>query len=95
MTTILLPLALLFVASALYAFLLGTRLGREFSAAATWVTVVAGTSLVLGAYALWDPWAALWALLFFVVGGVPIVIGEIIKDFQAKRRLAQRAMKQD
>ena len=95
MTAILLPLALLFVASALYAFLLATKLGREFSAAATWVTVVVGNSLVLGAYALWDGWAALWALLFFMVGGIPIVLGEIVKDFQAKRRLAQRAMKQE
>lgn len=96
MTTNPLPAALLilFLATSFYAFVLNaTRLGREFTADQTWVTVVVGTLIVLLCMALVDLYLSMLALLFFFVGGLPMVTAAIIKDFQTKRHLADAAMK--
>lgn len=92
MPPITLPLALLFTLTTLYAVLLATPLGRAWSRHLTWTTVVFGVALVLGALALYDWRAAALCLLFFAVGGLPIVVGELIEDFRAKRAIERRAV---
>ena len=77
MHPILLPLILLAALSTLYAVLLSSQLGREWATSKTWTTVVLGVALVLGGLALYDWWAALEALLFFGVGGLPMIIGAL------------------
>jgi hypothetical protein len=91
-----LPSALvtLLLATSFYAFALnGTRLGREFTADQTWVTVVVGTLIVLLTLATVNLQTAMMALLFFFVGGLPMVTAAIIKEFLTKRHLADAAMK--
>ena len=51
-----------------------------------------GVALVLVFLAAYDRGAALLALLFFAVGGTPIIVGELIADFRAKRALMDRAV---
>jgi hypothetical protein len=95
MTTNPLPLSLLilFLATSFYAFALtGTRVGREFTADFTWVTVIVGSMIVLLCMALVDLHLAMLALLFFFVGGLPMVTASILKDFQTRRHLADIAM---
>ena len=91
MPPILTPLALLFAATTIYAVILRTPLGREWTIHLTWTTVVLGVALVLVFLAAYDRGAALLALLFFAVGGTPIIVGELIADFRAKRALMDRA----
>lgn len=56
-----------------YAAILSTRRGRKFTVGHTWITVVIGVLIVLGWYALVDLEAALRVLVFFVVGGAPMI----------------------
>lgn len=84
------PLILLTALSTLYAVLLSTRLGREWATSKTWTTVVLGVLLVLGALAMYAPGAALLALLFFAVGGVPMIVRALILEFHSERRIAER-----
>lgn len=57
-----------------YAATLSTKRGRKFTVRHTWVTVVAGVSIVLGWYAVTDVTSALYALAFFVTGGAPMIV---------------------
>lgn len=77
----------------LYAIALSTAAGRRWTASKTWTTVVFGTLLVLGWLAVANLAAALWAGLFFVVGGVPIIIRELVLEFQREERIRNQAMK--
>lgn len=92
MHPILLPLLLLATLTTVYALLLATPLGRAWTQHLTWTTVVAGVALVLAALALYDWCAAALALLFFAVGGTPIVVGELIEDFRVKRAIERRSL---
>ncbi len=68
--------------SVVYAFALSTQLGRYLCSEQTWLTVVAGTLLVLGCMAYVDANAALLALAFFVAGGVPMIARSIYIQFR-------------
>lgn len=68
--------------SVVYAFALSTKLGRYLCAEQTWLTVVAGTLLVLGCMAYVDADAALLALSFFVAGGIPMIARSVYIQFQ-------------
>lgn len=57
-----------------YAALLSSRTGRKFTVRHTWVTVVAGVSIVLAWYAVTDVTSALYVLAFFVAGGAPMIV---------------------
>lgn len=87
MHPILLALAGLTLTTTLYAVLLSTPLGLRWTIAQTWSTVVLGTALVLGWLAWFDWSAALLALLFFAVGGLPIVIRSLVIDFRERERI--------
>ncbi|MCP4419738.1 MAG: hypothetical protein GY805_24265 [Chloroflexi bacterium] len=65
---------ILFVAAAAYALALNTKQGKTIAKDYTWITVVAGTSLVLAA--LWflipqDSWQRV--VISFVVAGLPMI----------------------
>lgn len=79
------------VTSTIYAALLSTSLGRRWTTAQTWVSVVVGTLLVLAWLAVLDWRTALLALLFFVVGGAPIVIRSLILDFREREAVQKSA----
>lgn len=86
------PLLILAALSTLYAVLLSTTLGREWATSKTWTTVVLGVVLVLGTLALYAPGSALLALLFFAVGGLPMIVRALVLEFHSERRIAQRHM---
>ncbi len=79
-----------------YALVLNIRQVREwYTPDRTWVTVVIGDGLIIGALALtalvgaigWDAW---WiALLFTCVAGAPIIVWQLIRKLQRQRRAAQ------
>lgn len=90
MPPILLALAGLLLTTTVYAVLLSTPLGRRWTVAQTWTTVVLGTAIVL-AWLAWFDWrAALLALAFFAVGGLPIVIRSLILDFRERESVQRR-----
>jgi hypothetical protein len=93
MTNLAVALMGLAFSSTLYAILLSTPFGRRWTASKTWTTVVLGTLLVLAWLAVANLSAALWALLFFGVGGVPIIIRELVLEFQREERIRNQAMK--
>ena len=95
MTPILLSLLLLFLASSLYAMVLSTPTGRAFTRSKTWVTVVVGCALILGAFALYWPEAGLMALVFFAAGGLPIVVKELVDEFRREMALMNRHMTEE
>lgn len=87
MPPILLALAGLLLTTTIYALLLSTPLGLRWTLAQTWTTVVLGTVIVL-AWLAWFDWrAAALALLFFAVGGTPIVIRSLVLDFRESERI--------
>lgn len=92
MTPILPHLVFLLLLTSLYAMALSTPVGREFTRSKTWVTVVVGVALVLGAFALFWFEAALYAFIFFAVGGAPILVKEIIDEFRRERAAMRRSM---
>lgn len=93
MHPIVFPLVLAFLLSTLYAVALSTHLGQMWARAKTWTTVVAGNTLVLVALALYDWQAAGVAFLFFAAAGVPIIVREVIAEFQREQRIAHLKMK--
>lgn len=94
MHPIIFPLAFAFILSVLYAVLLSTQLGQLWAAAKTWTTVVAGNGLVLIALALYDWQAAGVAFLFFAAAGVPIIVREVVAEFQREQRIARLKMRE-
>lgn len=90
MYLILWPLAGLFASTTLYALLLSTSLGRRWTVLQTWTTVAAGTLLILAWLAMVDWQAAVLALLFFAVGGLPIVVRSLVLDFRERERSIRR-----
>lgn len=91
MHSFLLPLCGLAITTTIYAALLSTSLGRRWATAQTWVSVVVGTALVLAWLAVLDWRTALLALLFFVVGGAPIVIRSLIFEFRERESVQKSA----
>lgn len=87
MHVILMALSGLLVSTTLYATLLSTSLGRRWTVLQTWTTVAAGTLIVLAWLAVVDWRSAALGLLFFTVGGLPIVIRSLILDFRQHDRL--------
>ncbi len=77
--------------STVYAALLSTSLGRRWATAQTWVTVIIGTLLVLAWLAVFDWQTALLTLLFFVVGGAPIVIRSLVFEFRERESVQKLA----
>lgn len=70
---------ILFVTASGYAFLLNTQKGKIFTSENTWITVVAGTLLVLAAS--WflislDAWIKVF--IAFVVSGIPMIARSLI-----------------
>ena len=94
MTSIYPLLALCLLLCALYAVLLSTRPGREFATAKTWVVVVVGCALVLGVFACYWPAAAKVAALFFVAGGLPLVVRAVLDEFNRDRRIVRRQQRE-
>lgn len=78
--------------STVYALALNTPVGRKWADEQTWATVVAGTALTLGWLATWRPKAAGWALLFFAVTGIPIVIRSLYLQLQKIESALNRAI---
>lgn len=82
-----------FAASTTYALLLSTREGRRWADEQTWSTVVAGVGMTLAWLATWRPRAAGWALLFFMVTGIPIVIRSLYIQLAKLDRIYDRAIR--
>ncbi len=57
-----------------YAALLTTERGQELTRLYTWIAVVVGVAIVLAWMATVSMDAALMALLFFVAGGLPMIL---------------------
>ena len=87
MHPILFALSGLLMTTNLYAALLSTPLGLRWTMAQTWTTVALGTALVLGWLAWFDWRTASLALLFFAVGGLPIVMRSLVIDFRERERI--------
>lgn len=81
-----------FAASTTYALLLSTKQGRRWADEQTWSTVVAGVGMTLAWLATWRPRAAAWALLFFAVTGIPIVVRSLYLQLEKIDRAFNRAM---
>ena len=84
-----------------YAATLSTKRGRKFTVRHTWVTVVAGVSIVLAWYAVTDVTSALYVLAFFVAGGVPMIARSwwlevsYRNEYTELRRQEERAQRED
>lgn len=88
------PLALLFVVCSAYAVALSTEIGQRWTRSKTWTTVVLGVAFVLGAIALYDQATALTALVFFAVGGAPILVRELVMEFKREERIVNRHIRE-
>lgn len=77
----------LMLASGLYALFLQTRVGRLLATRRTWLTVVAGVAMVIGAVA---PFIGvehtLMVLAGFAAGGIPMVARSIHNELKDEER---------
>ena len=83
------------LAASLYAALLSTEWGVRITLAKTHYTVVLGVLLTLGCLAIFDWQAAAWALLFFVVTGIPMVVRSEWFDLRERFGISRRARGED
>jgi hypothetical protein len=73
-----------------YALALSTPAGQRWATAKTWTTVVLGDILVLAWVAAYNWHAAIAALPFFVVGGLPIVIRSLWLEYVEQESIHHR-----
>lgn len=76
----------------LYAAALSTRTGAQWAIQKTHYTVIVGVAIVLAWIAVVSIEAALIALVFFVLGGIPIVIRSELLDMKQRESITRKAM---
>ncbi len=82
----------LFATAILYAILLSSSWGREWTDHQTWTTVVFGTLLVIAWMWMEDPALAERVLLYFTVAGAPMVVRSLVFQFLRHRAIMRRIM---
>lgn len=90
-----LTLVILFLSSSLYALLLQTRLGRLLATRRTWVSVVIGVTLVIGALMpfLWGEALAMICAAF-AVAGIPMIFRSFYNELRDEERAREEAWRE-
>lgn len=83
----------LLATTTLYAFLLSTKIGQEWTDEQTWTTVVGGVLLVVGWLWLEDENLAVKVLTYFAVAGTPMVFRSLVFQFIRNRKALRRLIK--